>query len=156
MRKITNHAQMATADFMSLLSQMFQGIRHVKAYGLERYEDGNIRGLAEAIFDLSVKGYRLTALTSPIMEFLSSIAIGAVFMYGGWQVDQGVITIGALMSFIASFIVAYDPMKRMAKVNAQFQSGLAAAERVFTLLDVEPAIVDSAGARPLAVTDFTV
>lgn len=156
MRKITNNTQNITADFTSLLNQTFQGMRHVKAYGLERLEDGNAKSLTETIFDLSVKGYRLTALTSPIMEFLSSVAVGAVFMYGGWQADQGIITPGALISFITAFLFAYDPMKRMAKVNAQFQSGLAAAERVFTLLDVEPAIVDKPDARPLVVTDFTV
>ena len=90
------------------------------------------------------------------MEFLSSIAVGAVFMYGGWQADQGIITPGQLISVITAFLFAYDPMKRMAKVNAQFQSGLAAAERVFTLLDVEPSIVDRPGAQTLNVTDYSV
>ncbi len=156
MRKITTNTQTVAADFTSLLSQTFQGVRHIKAYDMETMEEGHARGMTEKIYDLSVKGYRLTALTSPIMEFLSSIAVGAVFMYGGWQVDQGITSIGALMSFIASFILAYDPMKRMAKVNAQYQSGLAAAERVFDLLDIEPRIVDKPDARALDVKDYTV
>jgi len=156
MRKITNNTQSITADFISLLSQTFQGMRHVKAYDMESMEETHAKTLTETIFDLSVKGYRLTALTSPIMEFLSSIAVGAVFMYGGWQADQGIITPGALISFITAFLFAYDPMKRMAKVNAQFQAGLAAAERVFTLLDVEPMIVDAPEARELDVKTHTV
>ena len=120
------------------------------------WKKARAKSVTEDIFELAVKGYRLTALTSPIMELLSSVAIGAVFMYGGWQADQGIITPGSLISFITAFLFAYDPMKRMAKVNAQFQAGLAAAERVFTLLDVEPTIVDKPGARDLDVTDYSV
>ncbi|MGE3624375.1 MAG: ABC transporter ATP-binding protein [Bdellovibrionales bacterium] len=156
MRKISTNTQSVTADFMSLLNQTFQGIRHVKAYDMESMEEGRARGLTESIYNLAVKGYRLTALTSPIMEVLSSIAIGAVFMYGGWRTDQGLITPGSLISFITAFLFAYDPMKRMAKINAQFQSGLAAAERVFTLLDIEPAIVDKPGARALNAKEYSI
>ena len=156
MRKITYNTQTAAADFTSLLNQTFQGIRHVKANIMEGMEESRMKNITENIYKLLVKGYRLTALTSPVMEFLSSIAVSAVFIYGGWQTDQGVITPGALISFITAFLLAYDPMKRMAKVNAQFQAGLAAAERVFTLLDVEPTIVDKPGAVPLNVTDYTV
>jgi subfamily B ATP-binding cassette protein MsbA len=156
MRKISTNTQSVTGDFMSLLNQTFQGIRHVKAYGMEEMEVARSNGFTETIFKLLVKGYRLTALTSPVMELISSIAIGALFMYGGWQADQGIITPGSLISFITAFLFAYDPMKRMAKVNAQFQSGLAGAERVFAVLDIEPAIVDRPGARPLAVEDYAV
>jgi subfamily B ATP-binding cassette protein MsbA len=156
MRRISGNTQSVTADFASLLSQTFQGMRHVKAYGAETREEQRVRGSTEQIYKLSVKGYRLSALTSPIMELLSSIAISAVFMYGGWQADQGIVTAGALVSFITAFLFAYDPMKRMAKVNAQFQAGLAAAERVFTLLDVEPTIIDRPGARSLEVKDYVV
>jgi len=156
MRKITNNVQTVTADFMSLLSQTFQGMRHVKAYDMENMEEGRAKGMTENIYRLAVKGYHLTALTSPIMELLSSIAVSMVFLYGGWQADQGLITAATLMSFIFSFLLAYDPMKRMAKINAQFQSGLAAAERVFTLLDIEPSIVDKPGAAALDVSDYSV
>jgi subfamily B ATP-binding cassette protein MsbA len=156
MRKISGNTQSVIADFASLLNQTFQGMRHVKAYGAETREEMRVQGATEKIFDLSVKGYRLSALTSPIMELLSSIAISAVFMYGGWQADQGIVTPGALISFITAFLFAYDPMKRMAKVNAQFQAGLAAAERVFALLDVEPTIVDRPGAKTLDARDYVV
>lgn len=156
MRKISTITQQATADFTSLLSQSFQGMRHIKAYGMETLEENSAREITEKIFKLSVKGYRLTALTSPVMEFLSSVAISAVFIYGGWQADQGLLDPGKLVSFIMSFVLAYDPMKRMAKVNAQFQSGLAASARVFTLLDVEPTIVSKPNAKPLQVSDYTV
>ena len=157
MRKISTNTQSVTVDFMALLSQTFQGIRHVKAYGMEKMEEKRSQILTEDIYHLSVKGYRLTALTSPIMEFLAgSLAVGAVFMYGGWQADQGQISTGQLISFITSFLFAYDPMKRMAKVNAAFQSGLAGAQRVFAVLDVKAAIIDRPDAHELNVGDYTI
>ncbi|MDX2028007.1 MAG: ABC transporter ATP-binding protein [Alphaproteobacteria bacterium] len=156
MRRISANTQSVTGDFASLLSQTFQGIRHVKAYGMEAAERTRVQSITETIYKLAVKGYRLSALTSPVMELLSAVAISAVVIYGYWQVAHQYNTPGALVAFITSFILAYDPMKRMAKVNAQLQAGLAAAERVFALLDVQPTIVNRPGARPLDVTDYSV
>jgi subfamily B ATP-binding cassette protein MsbA len=156
MRRLSTNTQTATGSYAALLNQSFQGIRHVKAYGMEAAESERVGGMTEQIYKLSVKGYRLSALTSPIMELLSSIAIGALFIYGGWQADQGLITPGTLVSFVASFLLAYDPMKRMAKVNAQLQAGLAAAERVFEILDIVPHIVDAPDARALETKDYTI
>jgi subfamily B ATP-binding cassette protein MsbA len=156
MRRLSANTQSVTGEYASFLNQTFQGIRHVKAYGMEEAEAKRVAGATEKIYKLTLKGYRLSALTSPIMELLSSIAIGALFVYGGWRADQGIITPGTLISFIASFLLAYDPMKRMAKVNAQLQAGLAAAERLFEILDIEPQIKDRDGARPLTLTDCTI
>jgi subfamily B ATP-binding cassette protein MsbA len=91
-----------------------------------------------------------------VAEILSGLAIVTVILYGGWQVKQGQSTPGALFSFITAFLLAYDPMKRMAKVNAQLQAGLAAAERVFQLLDTTPQIVDKPTAKPLVTSDYAV
>ncbi len=156
MRRISANTQASTGAFADLLNQIFQGIRHVKAYGMESFEGKRVHDVTEEIYELSLKGYKISALTSPIMEFLSSLAIGVVLVYGGWQADKGHITAGTLISFVASFLFAYDPMKRMAKINSQLQSGLAAAERVFSLLDVQPQIVDRPEASDLVVTDYTV
>jgi subfamily B ATP-binding cassette protein MsbA len=156
MRKISMNSQAETANFSSLLSQTFQGIRHVKAYGMEGMEAGRGRTITENIFRLAVKGFHASALTNPMAEVLSGAAIITVILYCDWQVAHGVITTGAVYSFITAFILAYDPMKRTAKVNAQFQGGLAAAERVFTLLDVPPVIVDRPNAKELVATDCAV
>ncbi len=155
-RSISSNTQNATSDLSALLNQTFQGIRHVKAYGNEKLEVNRVRSLTEAIFKFSLKGVRVAALIGPVMEVLTSVAITALVMYGYSQVEQGVNTPGDLVAFIASFVLAYDPMKRMGRVNAQFQSGLAASERVFTLLDVKPTIVDAPDAQVLNVSDYTV
>ena len=155
-RSISSNTQNATGDLSALLNQSFQGIRHVKAYGNEALEVGRVRALTEEIFKFSLKGVKVAALTGPVMEILSSVAITALVMYGYLQVERGVSTPGDLVAFIASFVLAYDPMKRMGRVNAQLQSGLAAADRVFTLLDVTPTITSTPEAKVLDVTDYAV
>ncbi len=149
MRRYSRRTQEETGNFASLLSQAFQGMRHVKAYGLEEREHSRVREVTENIYRIALKSYRAGALSNPMAEILSGVAIATVVLYGNWQVEQGLTTPGALFSFITAFVLAYDPMKRTAKVNAQFQAGLAAAERVFQLLDNKPAVVDKPDARPL-------
>jgi subfamily B ATP-binding cassette protein MsbA len=155
-RKIASNTQNATGDLAAQLNQTFQGIRHVKAYGNETLEVTRVTSLTEDIFKYSLKSVKIAALTGPVMEVLSSFAITALVMYGYIQVAQDHKTPGNLMSFIFSFVLAYDPMKRMGRISAQFQSGISAADRVFTLLDVAPTITDAPDAKPLDVTDYSV
>jgi subfamily B ATP-binding cassette protein MsbA len=91
-------------------------------------------------------------MTTPVTEILSGLAIVAVIVYGGLRVIDGLSTVGSLMSFIAAFLLAYEPMKRLSKINAQLQQGLAASERVFQLLDTEAVIVDKPTACPLVIS----
>ena len=156
LRKISSNTQNATADFSALLQQTLQGIRHVKAYGNEAKEYDRVKGLTEAIYRLTVKTIRVAAITGPFMEILSAVATASLVVYGYWQFEHGYNTPGDLVAFITAFLLAYDPMKRMAKVNAQFQAGLAASERVFTLLDVEPKIIDHVNAINLQADQYGV
>src|SRR5439155_27014843 len=79
-------------------------------------------------------------------------AIAAVILYGGHQVIAGARTPGALFSFITALLLAYQPLKNLANLNASLQAGLAAAERVFDVLDIEPTIRDRPGPKPLRIT----
>lgn len=156
MRKISSNTQAQTGNYASLLGQTFQGIRHVKAYGMENLETNRVHKVTEDIYQLTLKGFHASASTNPMAELLSGFAVASVFAYCDWQVAEGLLTTGAVYSFIMAFILAYDPMKRTSKVNAQFQAGLAAAERVFALLDIKPTIVDGAAAVQLETTDYAV
>ncbi len=156
MRKLSASTQAETGNFAALLGQSFLGMRHVKAYGMEKAEENRVQGVTEKIYSLAVRGYRQSALTSPITEFMNGLAFGAAFLYGGWRIDAGYLDPGGLVSFITAFGLAYTPIKRMAKVNAQLQAGLAAAERVFDLLDMKPKIVDAPQAKILATSDYTI
>ncbi len=150
-RKFTTNTQAERGRFLTLLSQTFQGARHVKAYGMEPYENTRAAGHIDEILRLVYKAARVRSLSRPIMELLGGIAIAAVIWYGGFQVIAGETTPGTFFSFITALLMAYAPVKSLANLNANLQEGMAAAQRVFALLDVEPNIVDAPGARELTV-----
>ncbi len=150
-RRVTANAQAEIGQFTTLLSQTFQGARHVKAYGMEPYEERRAAGLIERLFVLIDRGTRTRSRASPMMEALGGTAIAVVILYGGHQVISGARTPGALFSFITALLLAYQPLKSLANLNASLQEGLAAAQRIFEVLDVEPTIRDMPGAKPLHI-----
>jgi subfamily B ATP-binding cassette protein MsbA len=150
MRKVTSNAQVETGLFVTLLAQTFQGMRVVKAYGMEKYEKNRIWILVEKLFELSFKAARIRALVSPIMETLGGVAICVVIAYGGLQVIDGDSTTGELFSFITALLMAYDPMKKLGNLNVSIQEGLAGAQRLFNVLDTEPVILDKPNAQELS------
>jgi subfamily B ATP-binding cassette protein MsbA len=152
MRKVTVNTQEQMGAFNTVLEQSFQGIRMVKSYGLEAIERDKVDRLTDEIYRLTLKGAITRALSSPIMETLGGVAVTIVIVYGGYRVIEGVTTTGSFFSFITALMMAYQPMKSLAKLNASLQEGLAGAQRLFALLDTESAITDAADARPLAVS----
>ncbi len=153
MRRVSANTQAEWGRLTTLLEETFAGARHVKAYGMEAYESGRARKAADTIFRLNLKAGITRALSHPIMETLGGAAVLVVILYGGWQVIGGGRTAGDLMSFITALLLAYEPMKRLAAMNANLQEGLAATQRIYTVLDIAPEIVDRPGAKPLAVTE---
>ncbi|HEX3860087.1 MAG TPA: ABC transporter transmembrane domain-containing protein [Stellaceae bacterium] len=151
MRRVSANTQVELGRVTTLLSQTFQGARHVKAYGMEAYEEGRAAELFERIYALVDRANRTRARAGPMMEALGGAAIAMVIFYGGHQVIIGARTPGAFFSFITALLLAYQPVKSLATLNASLQEGLAAAQRVFDVLDIEPAIRDRAGAQPLRV-----
>jgi ATP-binding cassette, subfamily B, bacterial MsbA len=150
-RRVSANTQAEIGQLTTLLNQTFQGARHVKAYGMEQYEERRAAGLIERLFALIDRGTRTRSRASPMMEGLGGAAIAVVILYGGHQVISGAHTPGALFSFITALLLAYQPLKSLANLNASLQEGLAAAQRIFEVLDVEPTIRDMPGARPLHI-----
>jgi ATP-binding cassette, subfamily B, bacterial MsbA len=150
-RRVAANTQAEMGQFTTLLNQTFQGARHVKAYGMEEYEERRAVGLIERLFALIDQSIRTRSRASPIMETLGGMAIAVVILYGGHQVIAGARTPGALFSFITALLLAYQPLKSLANLNASLQEGLAAAQRIFEVLDIEPTIRDMHGARPLRI-----
>lgn len=156
LRKVSASTQEELGHFSSLLSQSFQGIRQVKAYGMEAYESHQAESFVQSLYNLVHKAVRVSNLSTPITETLTGLAMVTVVIYGGHQVIIGNNTTGSLFSFITAFMLAYEPMKRLAKLNGALQMGLAAADRVFELLDTPPAIKDRSGAKRLVLNKPTV
>jgi subfamily B ATP-binding cassette protein MsbA len=146
MRKVSTSMQGEIGGFVSLIDEAFQGIRHVKAYGMEAAETAKAKLSTERIFELTHKGARTRSAASPIMETLGSVAIALVIFYGGFRVIEGATTPGTFFSFITALLLAYQPVKSLANLNTTLQEGLAAAARVFALEDMQAQIVDRPGA----------
>ena len=150
-RKVSNNTQVAMGRMTTILDETFQGIRHVKAYGMEPHEIARADATIDDVFRLTQKAAVIRNLLSPIMETLGGIAIVAVLVYGTSQVLGSGQTPGAFFSFVTALLLAYEPVKRLAKLNANLQEGLAAADRIFWVLDQRPRIVDKPGAKPLLI-----
>jgi subfamily B ATP-binding cassette protein MsbA len=151
MRRVSANTQIELGLLTTLLSQTFQGARHVKAYGMEAYEEGRAAALFERIFKLVDRANRTRSRASPMMEALGGAAVAVVIAYGGYQVIDNSRTPGAFFSFITALLLAYQPLKSLANLNASLQEGLAAAQRVFEVLDIEPEIRDLPDARSLHI-----
>jgi len=151
MRKVSLNTQEEMGAFTILLQQVFQGMRVVKSYAMEVYEQKRAHRLIHNINRLNIKGGRVRAASHPIMETLGGIAIVIVILYGGTQVIGGNRTTGTFVSFITALLLAYEPMKRLANLNANLQEGLAAAWRIFEAIDLKPTIVNISKAPSLVV-----
>lgn len=152
MRKVSTQTQEQLGDFTTLLGQTLQGVRHVKAYTMEEAETRRANATIDRVFGLWFKAARTRALVPPIMEFLGSLAIALVIWYGGARVIAGETTAGTFFSFITALLLAYQPVKNLANLNVALQEGLAAATRLFAVLDREPTIRDRPDAKPLRLS----
>ena len=146
-RKISTSTQTEIGSFASLLSQIFQSARYVKAYTMQNFEKKRAKKIVEDLFNLIYKSVRVRSRTRPILESLGGIAIALVIFYGGSKVISGATTPGTFFSFITALLMAYQPLKRLANFNVNIQDGLAAADRIFNLLDQKPEIIDSQNAK---------
>lgn len=151
-RKVAGNTQGTTGEYTSFLEQIFHGIRHVKANTAETREVVRAGFLAETLFRLSQKSQRYRSLSAPMMEIIGAFAISAVIIYGGQQVILGAKTTGEFFSFMTALLLAYEPLKSLAKLNAGLQEGMAAAQRVYDLLAYRPAIVDAPDAVPFVLS----
>jgi ATP-binding cassette, subfamily B, bacterial MsbA len=151
MRKVSHGTQQEVGTLAVLLDEAFQGIRQVKAHGMEAYEESRVRGTLSRLLRLVIKAERTRSYANPAIDGLLGVAIAAVMIYGGHRVINGTSTPGDFFAFLGAAMLAYDPLKRLSTLNAGLQEGLAAAERVFSIIDSKPVIVDNPGAKPLKV-----
>ena len=151
-RKASTETQELTGRFSAILTETLQAARHVKAYGMEGYESARAQDAIEARLRAIYKVVKTRAAASPIMETLGGIAVAAVIYYGGSRVIAGETTPGTFFSFMTALVMAYQPMKSLANLNTALQEGLAAAQRLFVMLDIEPEIKERPNAPALRLT----
>ncbi len=149
MRRVARATQAQMGGLTTRLGQAFQAIRVIKAYRLEEFERAHVRQMTGGLNKLAVSAAKAGAAAQPIIDSFGGAAISAVIIYGGSRVIQGVTSPGAFFSFIGAVLAAYQPMRALSKVNVSLQTGLAAASRVFAVLDRAPILTEPANAMTL-------
>ena len=149
MRKVTTASQITMGALTSLLQETISGTRIVKAFGMEKYESKRFGVENERLFSLVMKTISVNAISSPLMEFLGGLGIAAVIFYGGYSVVHGYSTPGKFFSFLAALLMLYEPVKRLTNINNTINQGIAGGERIFSIIDRVPDIIDKPGAADL-------
>jgi subfamily B ATP-binding cassette protein MsbA len=150
LQAINKRGQEKIAELNVVIQETFTGTKIVKAFGREAYERDRFKRANRLLYDLSIRDVKVDELTSPLMEFIGALGIGAALWYGGYQVIQGETTPGTFFSFLTGLLMLYGPVRKLTNVSNQIQQTIPAAERVFELLDLQQTIVDRPQARPLS------
>lgn len=148
-RKSSQRAQEQAGELTSVLNEAFQGIRTVKAFGLETYQkDRAGRGFLERA-RLYMKVLRAKALVDPLLEVVGGLALAGLFAFAGWRALSGEITVGDLLGIIAAIGIASPEVRALGTLNAVVNEGVAAITRVYSVIDAPQDVVDRADARDL-------
>jgi subfamily B ATP-binding cassette protein MsbA len=137
MRRLATSGQERMGDMASTLQETLAGIRTVKAYGKEEDETTKFQVNNQAFLKTMLKSNQVFSMGSSHMEVIGGVGVAASFWYGGALVIQGEMTPGAFFSFLTAMFMAYSPVRRLSGANNSIQQALAAAERVFDVLDLK-------------------
>ncbi|CRF47542.1 Phospholipid-lipopolysaccharide ABC transporter [Helicobacter heilmannii] len=143
-KKLSKANQETNARMTARLSEIFHSVEVIKTSNGEKLELQAFQKENQAFFNLSLKSIKYAEISSPLMEFLGSIAIALVIYLGGLEVIKGHITVGAFFSFITALFMLYTPIKRLVRIASNFQEALVAGERIYEILERKPAIMDGA------------
>lgn len=141
--------QERAAEITSLLQESISAIRVVKSFVRESYETKRFEEQNWRNFQAAMKNVKLSSLLTPTVEFLAAIAVTFIVWFGGYEVVNEVITAGELVAFLTYAVNLANPVKRLSKVYAAIQKAMAAADRVFAVMDLDEKITDVPGAKPL-------
>jgi ATP-binding cassette, subfamily B, bacterial MsbA len=149
MRRMSHKTQVANAHLYTVLQESLIGQRIVKAFAREDYEERRFSKANWDYFRIRMKLNATRELSPPLMELLGSLGMAGIIFYGGYAVIRGTSTPGTFFSFLAALLMLYQPIKSLSSVQNIVQEGLAAAARVFGLMDREPEIKEAPKATTL-------
>ena len=149
-RRFSRKTQERMGAMTTFLDETISGNQTVKSFCMEQYENNRFFNETMRLLDVSLATLRVSAYASPIMEFFGAGVMGAGLIYcGGYLVITDAMTTGEFFSFVAAMAMLFRPIKAMSRENMKVQKGMAAAVRVFEVLDIKPDITDRQGAVAL-------
>ncbi|WP_209008230.1 ABC transporter ATP-binding protein [Roseibium polysiphoniae] len=155
-RRVRKYAKMqfvSSTQIMSALQETIRGIRVVKAFGVEPTMQGRMNNAVSDVERQSNKIVSLTARTSPLMDTLAGFAIALVILYGGYSVVERQQDPGAFFSFIAALLMAYDPARRLARLQVNLNNSLVGVRLMYELIDDVPVLKDNPTSTDLVVSE---
>ncbi len=137
------------ADMTAFLQESLAAVRVVKSFVREQHEIERYDRENERNFEAAMLNIRLMSMLTPTVEFLAALAVTVIVWFGGYEVVEGKITAGALVAFLTYAVNLANPVKRISRVFGTLQQAMAAADRVFELMDLPETIGDKPEAKPL-------
>jgi len=137
LRRLATVGQERVGDMVSVLQEMLLGVRIVKVFVREDAEAQRFEARNRLYVQATMKALQVSSLASSHLEVIGVAGVAAIIWYGGYLVTQDAMTPGAFFSFLTAMFMAYTPIRRLSGANNIIQQALAAAERVFALLDLE-------------------
>jgi subfamily B ATP-binding cassette protein MsbA len=153
MRKSTTKSLQETGDLSALVTQTLRGMRVVRAYQQEGQEEARAASAINRALEFTMRGTRARAMSSPAMELLVGCGFALAIYYAGTQGIRGDLTLGHFMGFMTAALLIYAPLKSVATLQTQLQEGVAAASRVFGVVDRKVSLVELPDAKPLALEE---
>lgn len=148
-RKTGGRIQECTADITSVLQESVASARVIKSFVREDYEVDRFDVENRANFRANMKNAQLMATLTPVVELVAAIGVTMTIWYGGNNVINGTITAGSLVAFLTYAVNISNPIKRLTRVIGNIQKALAAAQRVFMIIDMPEEIAESRDAKQL-------
>lgn len=148
-RKTGGRIQECTADITSVLQESVASARVIKSFVREDYEVDRFDVENKANFRANMKNAQLMATLTPVVELVAAIGVTMIIWYGGNNVINGTITAGSLVAFLTYAVNISNPIKRLTRVIGNIQKALAAAQRVFMIIDMPEEIAESRDAKQL-------
>ncbi len=148
-RTTTRRGQDQLADVQNILHETITGNRIVKAFGMESWEVARFRKAAQRLFRANLRSVAASAISSPLMDVLGSIAIALLLLLGRERIAHQQLDLAAFVTFVAAVLSMYNPARKFAVFNNSFQQALGASSQLFQFMDTEDVVTEKPGAKPL-------
>jgi ATP-binding cassette, subfamily B, bacterial MsbA len=148
-RTRTRGGQDKLAEIQNILHETITGNRIVKAFGMENWEMERYRAAARRLFRANLRMVAAFAISSPLMDFLGSVAIALLLLLGRDEINHHVFTAGTFLAFIVAVFKLYDPVRKFAIFNNSFQQAIGASSEIFRFMDIEDGVREKPGAKRL-------
>jgi len=148
-RHNTRRGQDKLADIQNILHETITGNRIVKAFNIETWEIARFHKATRRLFSANLRSVAAAAVSSPLMDTLGAIAIALLLLLGRQRINHHAFTAGTFLAFIVAVFKLYDPVRKFALFNNNFQQALGASSEIFKFMDAEDDVRETPGAKPL-------